>query len=276
MLRVRTTQPQAPVPINWGNDLSKGLIFSASPGLAGALEDVTKAALIASPIVSNVVSSFGVGLSQSSGSAYYPATLNAAGTAYTMLVLAGNPYEGRRSNVLMLGDEVAFSNSQVAIALNCNQSGSAFGGTFAFFVYGGGFGAQIEASGYIDTAGTPHVYGAIRNGLAVSLWVDGVKVASNNSGVSVLTNIAQTIYVSGSAAGSTANALNHIASRVWNRALADDEMAQVSANIWQTYQGTLVPWRPTVASTYTMSNATFVPGSITSTGVQAQVNVTVA
>jgi hypothetical protein len=32
----------------------------------------------------------------------------------------------------------------------------------------------------------------------------------------------------------------------------------------------------TVASTYTMSNATFVPGSITATGVQAQVDLTVA
>jgi hypothetical protein len=275
MRRVRTTQPQAPVPINWGNDLSKGLIFSTSPGLAGALEDVTKAGLIASPVAAQATSSFGVGLSQSTGYAYYDMPLSSNAQAYTLLALAGNTSESRRVTALMLGDEVLYGNAQVALALNCDQSGAVSAGTLAFFVYGGSgtFGAQVQAAGYMDAVGTPRVYGAIRNGAAVSLWVNGVKVASNSTGASVLTNIAQTVYVSGSAVDASRYCQNHVASRIWNRALADDEMAQVSANIWQTYQDNVVPWRPSVAPTMPVLSLAQMT-NITTTGGQPRVTAT--
>jgi hypothetical protein len=65
---------------------------------------------------------------------------------------------------------------------------------------------------------------------------------------------------------------------VWDRALADEEIKALYINPWQIFniRNIFLPVGAAAVITYTMSNATFVPGSITATGVQAQVDLTVA
>lgn len=65
---------------------------------------------------------------------------------------------------------------------------------------------------------------------------------------------------------------------LWDRALSDAEIREISANPWQVFEPRRI-WMPATAgaaSTYTLSNATYVPGSITASGVTPRVTVTVA
>jgi hypothetical protein len=63
----------------------------------------------------------------------------------------------------------------------------------------------------------------------------------------------------------------------WGRVLSDDEIAQISANPWQLFEPRRIPVPVAAgASTYTLGTPTYVPGSITSTGMTARVTVTAA
>lgn len=115
-----------------------------------------------------------------------------------------------------------------------------------------------------------------RSGEAPSHWVDGASVA------------ATTTYAGGVQSGTLKPAasmrvnlatlrLNGAISTalVWGRALSDNEIAEVSRDPWQLFAPRRILMPTVAASTLpTLSAATFVPGSLTSSGFRPRVTAT--
>ena len=138
-----------------------------------------------------------------------------------------------------------------------------------------GVSVRITASGVVAQGGVYVVAGSY--GAENRLYCNGVLVGVDSGGLVTAQGTAAWVGHDGGAAEDWSDGgIGLIAA--WDRQLSTDEVCELSANPWQLFEPQRI-WVPVSAggsTTYTLSAPTYVPGSITSTGLTARVTVTAA
>ena len=242
-LRVkRTSPPQQPVGIDWGNPFARGLAFAFSAGSRNY------------DAVRRQLGSNNGGLYRltSKGVAYKAARIADGGVDFGLV----QPITGGEFTVLALANPASSDGSS---ALFSQRAGSAPSNQFDLSVNGdaslgnrpGGFvaiGLNADSSNNVRLSdsislvdGAFHTYGYIRRAASSAIWFDGATVSSTLVGFE-----GGTIYSSAnktrvgnigdySADGVYAASCDIPLVLVWNRALSSEEYVRVVANPWALF-----------------------------------------
>ena len=269
--RVWTRQPQVAVGVDWGNPLTRGLVVCVSPTLR-----VNSARGIILPGTVSAISGVGANLG-----AYYADKVASASS------ISFNPATNGYSVFLWFKTPTFIPSlahggygiytSGYAGGLYLEHGNSAYAGAFwsgsGFDVIGKPTGATfVDLTEY--KVGLSHFVGT-----ATRLFANG---AGSNGTSRALPNAAITEISLGSTRGTTTETAypgtKFILFCMWSRALSDVEHRELANNPWQLFAPLSRPvFAPSAAaaSIYTLSNATYQPGSIAAYGVVPQVDVTV-
>jgi hypothetical protein len=178
---------------------------------------------------------------------------------------------GRSDFFQQIGPASAYT--QLTISANSTATGGASSGTLSVFGYSSGFSGNWTKASVID--GNPHLYIVRKDASGnLSVFVDGVLLTPDSS------SAVASWYVSTASMIVNVGAANEFGqtAAAWNRWLPDAEAIALSANRYALFepQEYAVAYATAAASTYTLSAATYAPGSLTATGVTPRVTVTVA
>jgi len=281
--RVWTSQPQIAVRVDWGNPLTRGLAFCAVYSEPIRRDVVTneRATNFGTNSVKTVVTSAGIGITGDQSSDYaigwspLVVTSDGAGTGdFTFLSLSAPISES--TVFCLIGQSVAGTAPQGFLFANTanNYSGSAGRITFG------------SASGLLQTGTTAvdgrfHVFVGSRTGTTNTIDVDGIEAATGTLTAGDIHASTARLTIAG-LPGYTgwkgASAHPQVMNAAWNRGLSRAERVAIGHNPWQLFAPLSRPvFVPSAAAAgiYTLSSATYAPGSITATGVTPRVSVAV-
>lgn len=237
----RQRQPQGAVAVDWNSPISRDLTFAwngSNPIYQSIFQQqgIIKGAGSVRPSVQGIAfaSTAGSGNGIDFGSSYKP--IKAGSTAHTILCLA-NPVAGAtgiRQTLWAQGDDGAAPYRQYTLMADANGAG--YGrGVFQFQHYDGAA-VCIANSNASLVNGKWHVFVGLRDGTSAKVFLDGKN--ETNSVLGAFTSSPDTTgptYISGVSGSSRAMTGGNALSFVWNRALSDAEVAEVSRNPWQLF-----------------------------------------
>jgi hypothetical protein len=248
---------------------------------------VTGAPLVLSGAPSNVIqSAYGPLIQPAVGATWLTTStgiITPQATGYTIIWVGSTLSGNYQELAYCLDNNPSDFNRQIRVASQLSSSDGQPAGAVCLLERYSGVRVAVETSTLISEGKVICVAFVVGPGLPANpilAYADGVNVTTNPAADSSFRAPAApnaaifNTFSNGSTAGTLAFA-------AINRPLSAQEIAayfsspSVALRTLIDLQNVIQPIGG-IASTYTMSNATFVPGSITSTGVQAQVNVTVA
>ena len=279
--RIWTLQPQVAVGVDWSNPITRGLCFL-----------VNYSDIAARNLVNGQAATFAAGTSRSVGavgrSIYtsntgYAAqwtgtvkTSDGAGTGtYTFLSLSAPVAEANISSLISQAGGGG-GGPQAYILAN---TGNAYGASAGNIAFGNSGALNASVSGTL-VDGKPHCYVYVQSSTQKFLDVDGISLITGISTADIYHEanpIIQASAIPGYSGWSRPHP--HFLQAAWNRDLSLAERISIGRNAWQLFAPLSRPVFATSAagvSTYTLSSATWAPGSITATGVTPRVSVAVA
>lgn len=217
---MRYQQPQAAAVIDWSNPITRGLAFYQVGASDGVFTNVSNATM--------AVNSGGAAKKYGGGS-YLSAPNSAIGSSALTLFALVRLTTGANNAVISIGG--AANDRHLLYVLGA--------GGIAMFS-GQASGATGQASGGTVPSGILTAVAGRVSGIASrDAWINGVKVGTNASSVTVGTcnTIALGAYWhSGAADGSYFLAGEEDIALAWNRALSDAELKSLSDNPWQLFR----------------------------------------
>jgi hypothetical protein len=275
-----TRQPQIAVELDRSNPITRQLAFAVIHA-ALPLYNVAKNAngdVTTSTLYANGPG--GVGIAVSSPGAVPAATFagnivtsNGSGTGDFTFASYASPASTASATHALLSQATGASQQGYLLA-NTNASYAASAGWIAF----GSVSGLIGAASACD--GLAHLFVGVRSGTTHFIDRDGVELVTGTKTAGSITGAAPEIYVGGIKTYSQYGRAGpiHYMSLAWDRALSPQERVSIGANPWQLFapRRIYIPTASAAASTYTLSAATYAPGSITASGVTPRVTVTVA
>lgn len=245
------TQPQFSTGIDRSNPFTLDLAFAwnaanrANEVLSGHKASATNAPLSAS--VAGLVTNNSPDQVNTEWARQFIATSDGAGTGdFTLLVIA-NPAAagggGPEHIFAQKNDAAGAPYAQAAMFAHTNAGGAYSSGHFTFFTYAG-LSISADASGACDSA--YHVWIGTRVGTTVSLYKDGLLIASNSGAVQAIIQAGSQRYmaVGSRGNGTTESYRNQTAAAFgWNRGLSAREVLDISRPLtasWQLYNPRLV------------------------------------
>lgn len=279
----RARPPAGPTRLRAAGRFAEALAFAWTASahrqelVTGAIADVSNVLPIGSPF--GLAAQCATGQRNVEWAGQFVTTSNGVGTGdFTILVVANPSASGTVGHMFAQKNDAAGSPfAQMALLSNADSTASASSGSVSFFTFNGSpYGAS--AAGAID--GDYHVWVGVRNGAFLAIYKDGVLLAFV-SGAAVNINQANRFMAVGSRGNGTTEAFGRdvLTAAAWNRALSSDEIAALGSipSTAQIFGYRRKLWAVSAGvSTYTLSAPTYVPGSITSTGLTARVTVTAA
>jgi len=279
----RARPPSGPVRLRAAGPFYHGLAFAWTAAahrqelVTGAIADVSNVEPIGSPF--GLAARCATGQRNVEWAGQFVTTSNGVGTGdFTILVVANPSASGTVGHMLAQKNDAAGSPfAQMALLANASSTGAASSGSVCFFTFNGAS-YGVAAAGVID--GDYHVWIGVRRLTTFEIYKDGV-ILNAGPGVAININQANRFMAVGSRGNGTTEAFGQdvLTAAAWNRALSADEIAALGTipataqifgyrrRLWAVSAG---------VSTYTLSAPTYVPGSITSTGLTARVTVTAA
>lgn len=240
--RVRTTQPQGPVRVDWSNPIARGIVFAAIPGNPEILSGTQGL-----PIGGGSLSTFDGGRSfhtttENTDGWYWPVPANhpvyTITTQCTMLVIA-KLVAGTSYKQLVGIPYAAGSWSPPFQALGLNTNSDASQGALNYAVSGQGRGGVFASAGWI-TPGKTVVYGGTRNGTVLKGYLGPTQYGSDGTGADAgavdFTN-KQPVVLFNHSNSSAGEGFVGDGSLVlfWNRALSPSEWSAVAINPWKVF-----------------------------------------
>lgn len=222
--KTRTSQPQGPVGVDWGNPISQGLFASVVNTF-----DFVSMKKLASTTINSVVCPFGFAMQSDATTASFATIPKELSGAITVVSLVSRD-----------ASAVATTFKNLAPVATNKSAGQS---TFWEFSLGNSFGAggDIDKPRFSTNAA----------GIG-SIYLDGVLQSGNNPSANPLTNgrfyVVAAVATSGaSSSGSGVTQLHGEANsytlngrtavtHLWNRALTSAEIVSISANPWQIFQ----------------------------------------
>lgn len=232
-------QPQGLTRISSSHRLAKGLALAINPG-AGFFDQVNQRVGVANGTARRA-SPVGIGI-QATGSSSIGAsfaaspmrTSDGAGVGdFTYVVLTAPISSSAREIFLSCGN----ASTEFYLLANANVSNVATPGMFAAQTNSGGA-SGLQVAGAID--GKPHVFAYSRkvNGgvCDAAMYRDGLLLASGTVNKVQMWSSASLDYVGGVSVAGYGSSSPVALVLGWNRALAADEVAEISRNPWQLFE----------------------------------------
>jgi hypothetical protein len=142
-------------------------------------------------------------------------------------------------------------------------------------MYIGAFSASTWASAITPPSDIlqPHIFAATHKSGEQKMYFNRALVATGT--VAETPALASNAGIGPGDGGSVAGYVYMVA--VWNRVLNESEILKLNDNPWQLFapRRVIIPSAAAAAGIYTLSNATYAPGSLTATAVTPRVTVTV-
>src|SRR5574337_182611 len=269
----RCSQPQGALRIDWANPITRGLCFVAvySDGSLTNLAAGDRADRGASAVSGVGAAGRTLYATAQPYAASWPGALvtsDGAGTGdYTLLSFSAPVAEGTISSLI----SQASGSTQLYLLANTNGGYGVSSGTLTLGEWDGN-NPMFEAPGVVD--GGWHVFVGVRSGTTRYIDCDGVHVGTG-------TGVVARVYASGAFLYSSGiygytnwtRPHPHVMQAAWNRALTPAERKNIGRNPWQVFAPQRL-WLPTSAaggSLPTLSAATYMPGSLTSSGFRPRV-----
>jgi len=242
----RTRQPQYPVGIDWGNPLTRGLAvaWTASNPIIELVTN-TKASTnnaLSQPARRGIASKCSLGQTNVEfASKDRITTSNGVGTgSFTLLAFCDPVNSGVVEHVFCQKNDAGGSPfAQATLVANSSAGGGATTGSFEFFCYNASIGS-LQVSAFTPLDGKYHMFVGRRNGSEMTLWVDGLLVATTSvGGTMAITQSGVPRYLAiGSRGNGTTESYTQsvVTAQAWNRALSAAEIASISENPWQIFR----------------------------------------
>lgn len=264
--RPHIQQPRNGPEIDWSNPITRGLfegfVSTSDVSLAnGALTFSAARSLYFATGLSKNGLYYGKGTTNTATKIQFrPVNFTAATSSSHLVVFTPQSAPTTRTTV------VAAHTYSFPVAVG---SGSDAAIVLAYRMAGDNLTTYITSDTVVRVGDSYRVVAVHNNGVGFSLFING-RLAGKYADARPLAAVAQgSQYYSWAGPGLGAS---------YKRALSDTEALALSENPWQIFKPRriFIPVAATGGATYTLSAATYAPGSITATGVTPRVSVAVA
>ena len=235
-------QPQSPISVDRGNSLTDRLTLAWTPnvsvGTDAAFNNAIPTYSIGGTFDTSIKGRNYTAVAGSSGGLTFSGRLkqviSAGSTSYTILSLSQPFTSSQRGSFLTNGTDGSPPWAQQAFLANA-ANGTNFSGKIELNEYDNVQNFLLNSTNIV-VDGNWHVFVAMRTSATTGLmFVDGVETPSTSSGSTTANVLAGDTRISG-AQGSTRTLIYPQALLlVWDRILSREEVARISANVWQIF-----------------------------------------
>jgi hypothetical protein len=271
-----TQQPQYSYRLDFANRLARGVVNAIIPGFDAATANTgiqsgsnpqsvvtaLKGRAYTHPTTDGVGAQFG---------ASRWVTSDGSGTGDFSIALLANP-ASRAGRTIVFG-ALSGAAPETYVTFNGTVPDANDAGKLALYWSNAGNHGIVTNNNVID--GNWHLFSFSRTSGVLSVYVDGKLQAATTTGGTASIYRSATIYVGGYSVSGYGLVGDKLSLAIFaNRAWASGEHASLAANPWQIFapQQIIIPTATAGGGSFiTLSNATYVPGSITNVGFRPRV-----